>query len=346
MSLSLHSYVINEHAKLELVQQCPETSRRLRMEGIDKLVKKWNQHPKKSDMRADRRLWDIKQITNKCITSISDQVLPIPPDTDVPTGFMYIVLEQSFQNSSLLCSTRKELECLFSNLSEYESALNVDGVKITSKDGITFWPDIKNSFILDKLSHRNLEANDCYLPINTTQLITFLEVHQFHGILKMFKYHYDRVVASIYNAQTTTTMSIEELESHINQHSTIQFLKYERNVGLHQHIDNLIRSDATVITIGVGREVVYDISPLLHPEHILKGKILRVTLPEGSAVILNDDVRFHWTHGIPREDDNIKYTMVWKLYHTEQMIENHMETHKFSEMLACTMYSLRFNSII
>ena len=207
MSLSPHRYVINEHAKLELVQPCRDTSRRLRMEGISKLVKKWNQHPEKSHMR----LWDIKKIygPDKCITSITDQVLPIPPDTDVPTGFMYIVLEHSFQNSSLLCSTRKELECLFSNLSEYMSALNVDGVKITSQDGITFWPDIKNSFILDKLSHRNLEANDCYLPINTKQVMTFLEVHHFDGILKMFKYHYDRVVASIYNAQTTTTMSIE-----------------------------------------------------------------------------------------------------------------------------------------
>ena len=345
MSLSPHRYVINEHAKLELVQPCRDTSRRLMMEGIDKLVKKWNQHPEKSDMR----LWDIKKIygPNQCITSITDPVLPIPSDTDVPVGFKYITLEDSIQNSSLLCSTREELGRLFSNLGGYESALNVDGVEILQSHGVTYWPDWKNSFSMKKSSHRHMEANDCYLPINTTQMIGFLEVHHFDGILKMFKYHYDRVITSIYTAQPTTTMSIEELESHINQHSTLLFLKYEPNKGMPQHIDNLIRSDATVIAIGVGREVVYDLSPVLHPEHRLKGKILRVTLPEGSAVILNDDVRFHWTHGIPSEEDgSIKYTMVWKLYHTEEMIQNHVETHKFSEMLACTMYSLRFNSII
>ena len=40
----------------------------------------------------------------------------------------------------------------------------------------------------------------------------------------------------------------------------IIMIKYEDRCGMFMHIDSLLRSDATVFTVGVGRDVVYDMT--------------------------------------------------------------------------------------
>ena len=287
------------------------------------------------------RLWQLKPLLRDCTTHISDTAEPLPSETDIPPGFQYISFPNTSLNNALLHSTQAEMQSIFANLSRYHAALNVDGVKISQQGGITSWPCWDNAFVTKKAPHRHMEANNCYLPVNTAYMLQFLQTHQYESTLRLFKHHYDRVIDSICRG-ARNTMSRADLERHINQHSSLLFMKYEANQGMVMHIDNLLRSDSTIITIGIGRDVVYDLSPVLHPEHKLRGKIARATLPEGSAVILNDDVRFHWTHGIPeQEDGSIKYTLIWKLTHTPEMVKNHMETHKFSPVLGCAMYSLR-----
>lgn len=290
------------------------------------------------------RLWELKPLLRDCKTYIFDKTEALASETDIPAGFKYIPFASSVPNDALLRSTRTEMESMFANLRKYQAAMNVEGVKISQQDNITSWPCWDNAFITKRTMRRHLEANKCYLPVNTAYMLGFLKSHQYDSTLALFKHHYDNVIARIHNARHTQTMSREELESHINQHSSLHIMKYEANEGMVQHIDNLLRSDSTILTIGLARKVVYDLSPVLHSEHPLRGKILRATLPEGSAVILNDDVRFHWTHGIPEhEDGSIKYTLIWKLMHTPEMIQNNMETHKFSMQLARPMYSLRLD---
>lgn len=304
----------------------------LRMEKLDAIMSKWKHQTWK---KAGERIREVTPLLAGCTTFITEHTEPLPHDSDIPAGLRCFAFDGA-QDPSLLSSTARELDRLFADLTRYNAALNVPEVKIIEDDGKTFWP----SWRLAKAAHQS----EWYMPVNTQSVMTLLKANHFDSILKLFKHHYDHILTSIYTARKTDTLSYQELEHHINQNSTMQFLKYRPNDGMNQHIDNLLRSDATVITIGVGRDVVYDMSPVLHRHHKMRGQIARVTLPEGSAVVMNGDVRYHWTHGVPKtQDKSTKYTMIWMLHHTDEMIKNHVEVCDFTCILGCKTYALRFS---
>lgn len=314
----------------ELVQPRPDTARRLMMPGLSKLQKTWKHNP----IKAGMRMCKLRPLLAGCTTFITDHTEPLASHSDTPLGLKCFVLDSPIRAQTLL-QTQTELARLFSNLSSYNSALNVDAVTIIEDEGKIFWPSWSLGKIADK--------SKWYMPVNTATMLQFLETNQFHCIAKLFNHHYDDILANIYSQRTSDTMSLAQLKTYVNQNSTMQFLKYAPGAGMNQHIDNLLRCDSTVFTIGIGRKVVYDLSPVLHPTHKFRGHIVRVTLPEGSAVVMNDDARYHWTHGIPEEEDgSVKYTIIWFLHHTPEMVENHMEKRDFSSILGCDMYSLRF----
>ena len=338
---------MSESATWQLVHPTPRTEAKLNTRHIYRLIRKWNRLPKRKwDRKLGRfvstvgnyRLWDLKPLLHDCKTYITDETEPIPSKTDIPQGLNFFPFES---DKTVLRTACSEMERLFTNLHSYHSEFDSDIIRISTKDGKCFWPEFDFHLIQSKRFKDQWELNDCYLPLNTTFMTQWLYGHGFHRTLELFNHHYDSVIKSIYESQEVKTDSITDLKRHISEHSTLQFLKYEPGVGIIAHIDNLLRSDATVITIGIGRDVVYDLSPILHPEHKFKGKVIRATLAEGSAVVLNDDVRYHWTHAVPYGIEGVKFTMIWKLYHTKKMLSNHVERGKFSSILACPMYSLK-----
>ena len=327
-----------------------ETENSLRMNGIYRLIRKWNNLPKQkwskrfgslTSTRGSFRLWDVKLLLGDCITYITDESKPLNDEMDVPQGLVFFEYQDTPDKNIALTAVRAEMKNLFENLSSYNDSIQSDFVRIYKKEGKCFWPDFDNKTITNHKFQHKFEENNCYLPLNTDFMMNWLDSNGFASIQHIFMHHYERIVDKLYTAQDTKIYSIDEIKQHINQHSTVQFLKYDEGVGIKAHIDNILRSDATVITIGIGRDVVYDFSPILHTEHKFKGKVIRAILPEASAVLLNGDVRYHWTHAIPYGVPETKYTIIWKLYHTKQLIDGHMETRKFSSMLACPMFSLQ-----
>ena len=338
--------------KWQLVHPPSETEGKLSSTDLYKLIKKWNRFPSRKwnkklgrfeSTNGDYRLWDLKPSIYDCKTYVTDKTEPLPSCTDIPRGFDFF--EYDLNDDNLLIAACSEMNYLFDELKSCNSKINNDIVRVSRKNGRSFWPDFDSYMIQSQQFKDHFELNGCFLPLNTAFMTQWMQDHGFDNALKLFTHHYDRVIKSIYDSQNTKNDSMLDLKRHIDEHSTLQFLKYESGVGINAHIDNLLRSDSTVIAIGFGRDVVYDLSPVLHTEHKFKGKVIRATLPEGSAVVLNDDVRYHWTHAVPYGIQGVKFTMIWKLYHTKKMLSNHIEQEKFSSVLACAMYSLKLNKM-
>jgi len=53
--------------------------------------------------------------------------------------------------------------------------------------------------------------------------------------------------------------------------------------------DNLRRSDATVFTVGVGREVVYDMTTVIDRKKSQEVSMIRSCNPEGTIIVLDEE---------------------------------------------------------
>jgi hypothetical protein len=99
--------------------------------------------------------------------------------------------------------------------------------------------------------------------------------------------------------------------------------------GSNLHIDNLLRCDATVFTVGVGRDVVYDMAQVLDSNPREGPTILRSSNPEGTMMVLDGESRYKWAHGIPCSTQSkggrdsvkkqTKYTLILRLLHHEEL---------------------------
>ncbi len=64
-------------------------------------------------------------------------------------------------------------------------------------------------------------------------------------------------------------------------------------------IDKLRRSDVTVFTVGVGREVVYDITRVIDRKKGQELSMIRSNNAEGTMVVLDEEVWYKWGHVVP-----------------------------------------------
>jgi hypothetical protein len=110
-------------------------------------------------------------------------------------------------------------------------------------------------------------------------------------------------------------LSVDEL---ISDHCDMSIIKYEEHNGFFMHIDGLLRTDATVFSVGVGRPVIYDMTRVLDRKKHDKVCIIRSWNPQGTMMVLDGEARYKWAHGIPgsETDNGVKYTMVVRLPHT------------------------------
>lgn len=110
-------------------------------------------------------------------------------------------------------------------------------------------------------------------------------------------------------------LSVDEL---ISDHCDMSILQYDDLRGFFMHIDNVLRTDATVFSVGVGRPVVYDMTRVLGRNKGDQVCIIRSSNPEGTMMVLDGEARYKWAHSVPAAGthNGVKYTLVIRLAHT------------------------------
>ncbi len=83
------------------------------------------------------------------------------------------------------------------------------------------------------------------------------------------------------------------------------------------HIDNVLRSDANVFTIGVGRDVTHDVVQVIPEASDADAKMpmLRCSNVEGTMMITDGKARYMYAHAIPyARKSKLKYTIIFSIY--------------------------------
>lgn len=87
----------------------------------------------------------------------------------------------------------------------------------------------------------------------------------------------------------------EKLMKVFLEKSKLVIVRYKNNAGIHLHIDNVRRGNGPVITMSIGpNKNIYSMVPLESHE-----KAIQIYFPNGSIVIMDDESRYLWAHGIP-----------------------------------------------
>ena len=83
--------------------------------------------------------------------------------------------------------------------------------------------------------------------------------------------------------------------------SILVIARYENEVGLHTHIDNLERASGPIFTMSMGpSESIYDLIPVKSSEN----NPVRIYIKKGEIAMMDGISRYMWFHGLP---DNFKY---------------------------------------
>jgi hypothetical protein len=125
----------------------------------------------------------------------------------------------------------------------------------------------------------------------------------------------------------------DDIMQYFRDKGTLYLLKYVPSGGIKMHIDNLLRSDATVHTIGFGRDVVYDMVQVIPETNGYKMPMLRCTNEEGTMMIIDGKSRYMYGHAIPyagrhskseeqRNFERCKYTIIIRLFHHGEITTN------------------------
>lgn len=172
-----------------------------------------------------------------------------------------------------------------------------------------------------------------YWPTNSTkeyeQHGKAIAMHDFRHFLQNSPYKVIDEFFAIYLSMIVNEFasrfhkSTEEVMEHIQTNGTLYILKYAPSYGLWMHIDNILRSDATVYTIGVGRDITYDVAQVIPDSSEKKIPMLRSKNEEGTMMILDGKARYMYAHGIPYgRKTKCKYTIIMRLFHDDELTTN------------------------
>ena len=93
----------------------------------------------------------------------------------------------------------------------------------------------------------------------------------------------------------------------------METIRYIGAEGIRWHFDNLTRGrNSQIVSISIGVDkIYYDLVPVYIKD---EKEPVRVTIPDGALVILSDDARTKWTHGIPNNIPNYagKFSILFK----------------------------------
>ena len=269
---------------------------------LKQLVTQWN----RVKFTPPERVWDLKRHI-RVRTYENQECTPWTGKTP-PHLFMF---RAPVSAKSLLPAVKKCLDTLFCHLLDVNHAFDTfidqkqNFIQDYKKRGLTYWPT--NSL-------HSFEAHGA--ESTYTQFRNFLQQSAYGVIDDFFDVYMERIV-SYFSSKFNKPRDF--IEKHLQDHGTLYFLKYKPGFGLWMHIDNLVRSDATVFTIGVGRDVVYDVVEVIPEPGEKTTSMLRCRNDEGTMMVLDGEARYKWGHGVPYAEDRTKYTIIFRLFHIDSL---------------------------
>lgn len=280
--------------------------------NMDKFVKSWEakQRP------PDYRIWEYKKaiFMKTFVHQKEDMRTKV---LDIPKGV--VCMPAPDQAVTLLRKANVALDSLFTNIKESENKF--------ANYLRPFMRQQRPSYVVEKKDFGYSMFNYCshedylrYGPVSSPKnLRAFLKSEPEFAVIDQFLSIYTKRMAQYFcGPGEATTDNITRIEEIINDQADLGIIKYEGQIGLAQHIDSILHSDATVFTVGVGRDVVYDMRRDIGRNPDEKVSMIRSSNPEGTMIVLDDEARYMWTHGIPhsKEKNDVKYTFHLALFHT------------------------------
>ena len=300
--------------------------RNLRLPDMKELVKKWQI----SNYTPSERVWDLKEQIK--VQTYAEQACTLEPVHDTPANI--VCMPAPVDAKVILLETKLALDLFFSHVADTNSKFAAqlhharnNYVVNLEKAGFTIFNFNPTK---DYEKHGRVSS--------PKEIRAFLQSTPEFKVIDDFWSTYMCVLVEHFAA--TTKLQRSDIESLINDHGDFCIIKYRPGFGLYMHIDNLLRSDATVFTVGLGRKVVYDMTRVIGREPGEPGdsmSIIRSSNPEGTMMVLDGEARYKWGHAIPYSTgkDGVKYTIILRLFHTPELSQVVGECAE----LRTTMYS-------
>ena len=278
---------------------------------MEALEKKWN----KLNYNCTERIWDLKRRIRIKTWLSQKQVNGIV--TDIPSHVMCV--NPPAKAKSLFSQTKLALDFLFSHILDVNSQF----VEMMNHEKEMYIASYKNRglvyFPTNKLHDYEMRGR-CDSP---EQFRAFLRSDARLEVIDDFWAEYMKIICQhLTGSRSITEQQRVELEEIINNQGTLYLLKYEPGAGIWMHIDNLLRSDATVFTIGLGRRVIYDMTRVIGRQKGTPVTLLRSSKPEGTRMVMDGASRYEWAHGVPyggKKRNGTKYTIILRVFHHKRL---------------------------
>ena len=290
----------------------PQQRKQLARVNVDNFVKSWEA----KQMPSGDRIWEYKKAI-KMKTFVHQKEDMRTKVLDIPKGL--VCMPPPDEAVTLLRKANVALDSLFANIKENENKF-ADYLR-------PFMNQERQSCAVDRKELGYSIFNYCsqeeyvrYGRVSSPKnLRAFLKSEPEFAVIDQFLSIYTKRMAQYFcGPGDATPGNITRIEEIINDKADLNIIKYEGQTGMAQHIDSILRSDATVFTVGVGRDVVYDMRRDVGRNPDENVSMIRSSNPEGTMIVLDDEARYMWTHGIPhsKEKNNAKYTFHLALFHT------------------------------
>ena len=279
--------------------------------NIEKLTSKWQ----KKQYNCKERIWDVKRkIRFKTYLS---QIHTGVTASRIPSHLYFV--QAPSKALSLLVQTKLALDFLFRHILDVNSAYvemmhheKEHYVTQYKSRGLVYFP---NNDLDDYERHGRCTTPDLFRQ--------FLRSNSRLRVVDEFWAQYMEVILQhLTGSENISDEQRTDLENIINEHGMLYLLKYEPGTGIWMHIDNLLRSDATVFTVGIGRSVVYDATEIIGRDTQEQISLLRTCNPEGTMMVMDGSARYEWAHGVPydrKKRNGTKYTIILRLFHHEKL---------------------------
>jgi hypothetical protein len=299
------SFRVPEWRHIALTAKQRETLDAVKMED---LVPSWEER----NYSTIDRVWDLKRHIH--FDTHIQQEYTSAQVQDIPSNL--VCVHPTDEARQLLPDTKVALDALFQDiqatntkLSTYLHHKNKKFVVDHSKDGFVIF---NFNYTKDYETHGRVASPN--------EMRHFLQsCPRFAKIDAFWSKYMDIITQHFTGSAQVSPEERVKIESLINEHGDLCIMKYNPGMGMFMHIDNLLRSDATVFTIGLGRDVVYDMTRVIGRKSDEDVSILRSSNPEGTMMVLDGEGRYKWGHSIPFTTNGVKYTIILRLFHNKQL---------------------------
>lgn len=291
----------------------PHQRKKLASEEVDKIVESWNLHNKETGMRI--WLWKENMSVETFIQQKEDIQTKVA-ESDKPSGVM--CMHPPDNAKALLRPANDALDSLYANIELSAQKFN-DYLPVDKRKG-------SYTHTHNGLSAFNYNSPPEYIKhgrvSSPKDFRGFLKSEPKFAALEKFMSIYIHAIARYFcGSADATPENIARIERIMDDEGDMGLIKYVDKLGMEQHMDNSLRSDATVFTIGIGRDVVYDMSRAFGRTPGTEAFIVRSSNPEGTMVVLDGESRYMWTHGVPysRQHSGVKYTIHICFFHNANL---------------------------